>query len=355
MKINKLLLIAVGATLFFSCSQDDEITSVPFPGAYENGFFVLNEGTSFGSVSYVSNDLNTIQQDIYAAVNPADNLGKILQSIFFDGDKAYVISNDSNKITIVNRKTFKVIGKIDTGLQLPRYGVVENGKAYVTNAKTFSYVNPTTGDTDDFVAVINLTTNLVETKIPLDTFGEKIFAKNGKIYVLNSGFGVGKTMQVINPVTNAITKTLTFGNSPNSMFEKNGSLYVLCSDNPFGGTPGLSELAKVNLTTDVIDDTKIFDEILKKAQNLTSYNDKFYFTVDNKVYDDELTTATISSTSLFTSDASYLYGFNINKGKIYVSDAGSFTTNGDAYIYNLEGLKLKKIDTGIAPNGFYFN
>lgn len=68
-------------------------------------------------------------------------------------------------INVVNRYTFKLIAKIDSGLANPRYGVTKDGKAYVTNANTYSYINPTTGDTDDYVAVINLATNKVESKL----------------------------------------------------------------------------------------------------------------------------------------------------------------------------------------------
>jgi YVTN family beta-propeller protein len=345
MKINKLVLIILGTALFFSCSPDDDITSVPLPGAYENGFFVVNEGNATkGTVSFVSNDLNTVQQDIYGTVNSDDGIGGYVQSVFFDGDKAYIISSGSNKITIVNKKTFKLIGKIETGFNNPRYGVVVNGKAYVTNQKNFS------DDTDDYLAVINLSNNTLETPIGLEAIGERIFSKNGKVYVANGSFGSGKTIKIVNTTTNTVEKTLTLDNSPNSMFEKNGFLYVLCSNDTTN-----SKLVKINLSTDAIDTTIEFDVTLKNAQNLSVNNDKFYFNVGKKIYDEELTTTTISTEALFTTTATTLYGFNVNKGKIFIADAKDYSTNGKAYIYDLSGSLLKEIETGVIPNGFYFN
>lgn len=354
MKISNLFLVTlVSLPLFFSCSNDEDVAVAPIPGAYENGFLVLNEGNATtGSVTFVSNDLNTVQQDIYTAVNPGDGIGGYVQSIFFDGDKAFIISG-SNKITVVNRYTFKLIAKIETGLAKPRYGVVLNGKAYVTNANTFApWGAPANdiGNTDDFVAVINLANYTVENTIPLGTFGEKITAVNGKIYVANGAFGDGNTMKVINATTNAITSTLTFGNSPNSIFEKNGSLYVLCSN--FSAN---SELVKIDATTDVISNTIVFDATLGNAQNLSFDSNKYYFSIDSKIYDEDLTATTISTTPLFTSTAAYLYGMTAKNSKIFVADSPNFTENGKAFIYSSTGTLQKEVAVGLGPNGFYFN
>jgi hypothetical protein len=352
MKFSKMFLVSLMSfPLFFSCSNDDDVPVAPVPGAFENGFFVLNEGNATtGSVTFVSNDLNTVKQDVYVTVNPSDNIGGYAQSIFFDGDKAFIISNGSNKITVVNRYTFKLIAKITTGLSIPRYGVVVNGKAYVTNANTFSYSNPTTGDTDDFVAVINLSNYTVENTIPLGTFGEKITAVNGKIYVANGAFGDGNSMKIISPSTNTVVKTLTFGNSPNSMFEKNGSLYVLCSSYAAN-----SELAKIDLTTDTVSSTIVMDSALGNAQNLSFDNNKFFFSIDSKIYDEDITATTIATTPLFTSSAVYLYGMIAKNSRIYVADSPTFTADGKAFIYSSIGTLQKEVAVGLGPNGFYFN
>lgn len=362
MKISRILLLAfVFIPLFLSCTNDEDVPVAPIPGAYENGFFVLNEGNATaGSITFVSNDLSKVQQDIYSAVNPSvnpiDGLGGYVQSIFFNGDLAYIISNGSNKITIVNRYTFKLVGKIESGLTIPRFGVVVNGKAYVTNLNTYApYLAPANhpGNSDDFVAVINLTSNTVETTIPLGTFGEKIAAINGKIYIANGAFGEGNTMQILNPATNTVSSTLTFGASPNSMFEKNGSLYVLCSNSIAN-----SELAKINTSTNLITSTITFDASLQNAQNLNYDNNKFYFSVGNKVYDEDLATTTVSATELLTAviPANILYGMSVNKGRIFVTDLVDYASNAKINIFTAStGGFQKTIDVGLIPNGFYFN
>jgi hypothetical protein len=351
MKINKLVVTIIAAALFFSCSKDDEITPVPFPGAYENGFFVVNEGNSTkGTVFFVSNDLNTVQQDIYGVVNSADGLGGYVQSIFFNGDNAYVISNESKKITIVNRKTFKLVSKIETGLAIPRYAVVVNGKAYVTNANTYSYTNPTTGDTDDFVAVINLTTNLVETTIPLKATADKILYDNGKLYITEPSSNT--KVLVINTTTNALETPIDIGDSANSMEIKDGFLYV--ARNPSGV---VSELVKVKLADKTV--TRL-PFLLQNVRNLDIYENKIYYTAGKSAYVMNIDATATSDTpimSYLSSSSIYgeMYGFAIYKNKIFIGDSPAFDVNGKIYVYSLTGTLQKEIPVGLGPNGFYFN
>src|SRR5699024_4008906 len=144
MKTIKLFaFLFVSILLFSSCSDDndfpvddpDQPTQPENPqGAYANGFFVTNEGhfPDAGSITFVSHDLSTTQQNVYATVNDGGTVGSVVQSMFFDDKgRAYIIANNSNMITVVDRYTFEKVGTITEGLNLPRYGVVENGKAYV--------------------------------------------------------------------------------------------------------------------------------------------------------------------------------------------------------------------------------
>src|SRR5699024_11982313 len=69
--------------------------------------------TLFRSISFVSNDFQTVEQHIYEAVNGGD-LGSVTQSMFFDDQgRAYIISNGSNFVTVVDRYTFEKIDRIE--------------------------------------------------------------------------------------------------------------------------------------------------------------------------------------------------------------------------------------------------
>ncbi len=245
------------SVLFVSCSKDDDaIPEVPL-GVYDNGVLIVNEGNaSSGSISYVSNDLTIVENDIFSAINPNQGIGGYVQSVFFDGDRAFIISNGSQKITVVNRYTFEFIGTIETGFNIPRYGVVENGKAYVTNLADFSDL------TDDFISVINLNTLLVESTIAINAIAERIEKANGKLFVANGSYGEGSTVTVINTASGSIEGTIDVGISPNSLKADNGFIYVLC-----GNYSDNSKLVKINSTTNQ-KVSEILMEGLVSAQNL---------------------------------------------------------------------------------------
>lgn len=353
MKITKLFVVAL-ASIFLttSCSNDYESPVQATLGAYENGLFILNEGSSGqGSVSFLSNDLNSFTQNAFTTANPGELMGKFAQSIFFNGDFAYIISNGSNKISIVNRYTMKLVSKIETGLVIPRYGVVFNGKAYVTNANTYSFANPTTGNTDDFLSVINLTTNTIEAKVQLNATADKIVVNNGKLYI-SEQYNNDKLL-VFNTVNNVLETPINIGSDANSMEVNNGFLYVLRS--PYG-LP--SKLVKINLATSLFT-TLDFPAAQVDAKNLDIEQSKIYYTIGASVYAMNLTDNAVPSASVFsyTSTSAYgkMYGFAVKGDRVYIGDGGDFTANSKAYVYSLTGVLQKELTVGVAPNGFYFN
>ena len=353
MKISKLFVVALlSIFLTTSCSSDNEPDVKPSLGVYESGIFILNEGSSGqGSVSFLSNDLLSFTQNAYTTANAGDLMGKFAQSIFFNGDLAYIISGGSNKISIVNRYTMKLVSKIETGLVIPRYGVVFNGKAYVTNANTYSFANPATGNTDDFLSVINLTSNTIEAKIQLNATADKIVVNNGKIYITEQ-YSNDKVL-VFNPTNNALETPINIGSDANSMEVNNGFLYVLRS--PYGLT---SKLVKVNLATNIFT-TLDFPAAQVDAKNLDIEQSKIYYTSGTSVYAMNLTDNAAPEASVFSYASSSLYGkmygFAVKGNRVYIGDGGDFTANSKAFVYSLTGVLQKEITVGVAPNGFYFN
>lgn len=347
MKFSKLFLIALSVSLFVSCSNDDDESNEP-KGIYDNGFFILNEGSkSKGTISFSNDDFTTFTKDVYAQANSNDLPGGYLQNIFFDGDRAYVISGGSNVINVVNRYTFKLIAKIETGLANPRYGVVKDGKAYVTNANTYSYENAATGDTDDYVAVINLATNTVESKIDLNATANRLVLKDGKLYITDT---YNDKLLVVDVATKKLDAPVQIGFNGDCIEEENGVLYIL--RNPYGDK---SEIVKVKLS-DKTTSKITFPEALERAGYLDIYNDKVYYTVSNAVYAINTSATTASTTAILTATSvANLYGFAVNNDRIYISDSGNYTSDSKAYIYNLSGTLEKELTVGVGPNGFYFN
>src|SRR5699024_4871730 len=153
--------------------------------------------TLFRSISFVSNDFQTVEQHIYEAVNGGD-LGSVTQSMFFDDQgRAYIISNGSNFVTVVDRYTFEKIDRIEGDFNMPRYGAVANGKAFVTNAGA------------DYISVIDLETLKVESTIDIGNISEYIYkSDDGKLYIQNAAYGTGNHITVLDPLAGAVEATI---------------------------------------------------------------------------------------------------------------------------------------------------
>lgn len=349
MKLTRLFLALCSVALMVSCTEDEAVLP---KGSYEKGVFVLSEGTDKGSVSFLNSDLTNFTQNVYDTENPSDkDFGFYVQSIFFNGDNAYIISGGTNKITVVNRYTFKLITKIETGLVNPRYGVVKGNKAYVTNANTYSYISGPIGNTDDYVAVINLDSNTYESKINLNATGNRILLYNDKLYITEPYDS--SNLLVVNTLNNALEAPVAIGSNANVMEIESGVLYTLRS--PYGDR---SEVVKVKLSDNSV--SKIsFATALDGASFMDIYKNKIYYTVDNAVYAIDLSATTASTTPLFsytkTDAKSQTYGFAVENDRVHFAEVVDYKTNGKAFIFNLTGTLLKEATVGIGPNGFYFN
>ncbi|WBL20944.1 YncE family protein [Zunongwangia sp. HRR-M8] len=369
--MKKILVFgAIAGSLFFSsCSSDDDFIvgsgndneepveepeepveepeepveepEEPETLPYEDGVIVLNEGNmAAGSVSFLNEDLSTVENNIFKTVNPDLELGGYLQSIFFDGDLAYIISNASNIITVVNRETFEYKGVVDSGLNVPYYGAVYNGKAYVSNLADFN-----TGE-DDFIAVIDLETLEVEETIVAGTYLDGIEEENGLIYVQGSSFGNGNSIHVFDPATNSISNTFTTNAGLNSFEIEDDHLYALSK----------TELQVFDLNTNEEIRTIDFPEEITSAQNLVIEDDTIYFTAVGAVYSMAKDAIDLPETSLFSLDGvTTLYAFDVEDDMIWTGDAKDYVSGGAVRVYSLSGDMMHEFNVGLIPNSFYFN
>ena len=345
MKISKLLSALFAATLLFttSCRTDDPIDEPQPKGAYENGIFLSNEG-NFGSptatVSFISNDLS-IENKIYSANNGGAVLGDVLQNIGVNGDNAYLILNNSNKIEIVNRYTFKKVATVSDQVSQPRYIAFAGNNFYVTNSSGSS----------KFVNVYNSTTNALVKKIDLTSSGERIVEASGKIFVQNASFGSGKKITIINPTSNTVEKEVTV---PNGNIKKTistgGNVYTIASTSTDSYIYKLSPTGAISSTITLTG--------IANGNNLEIDGTKFFFSSGAKVYSMDLSSTVIPTTPVLTlTDNSWsaLYGFSVIDGKIYISNANGFTADSTVEIYSTAGTLLKTVTAGRGTNGFYKN
>ncbi|QTY27832.1 YncE family protein [Flavobacterium sp. CS20] len=344
MKTKTTIFIFLTSLIFLSCSSDDDVSNISEPSAkFDEGVFVLNEGGE-GDVTYISNDFSRIEQNIFSSINPDETLGQFAQSIFFDdNNRAYIISNGSNLITVVDRFSFEKLGEITTGLDVPRYGLVKDGKAYVTNQASFN------ASDDDFVAIIDINALEVENIINIGETVEFIKTDGQLIYVQNAAYGFGNKISVINPNNNSVTSQIETNIGLQNIVVYGNFLYALHE----------SGIDQIDLNTLDISSTKTLDNELYGAKNLRIFNDNIYYTYENSVYKTQLSSSTLNNEPLLSYNSSSefgtMYGFEVNDGFIYISDAKDFVSDGFVEIYDVEGNFIFETNVGLAPNGFYFN
>lgn len=324
---------------------------------FENGLLVSHEG-NFGqgnaSVSFISEDLATVENGIFKSVNNVSSMGDTAQSIAFNGDYAYIVLNVSAKIEVVNRYTFVSVATIggteETDFLNPRYMTFANGKGYVTNWGDGS--NPD----DDYIAVINLESNTVASTIAVAEGPERIIAKDNVVYVaMQGGYNQNNIISVIDATTDALTTTIAVGDRPNSLqLDADGALWVISGGNPsWTGAETAGQLDEISTTDNTVVSTLTFATTEHPSMLNVNVSSLYYY-LGAAVYKVE-TSATSLPTVAEISELSF-YGMAVLEGKLYGVDAKDYSSNGSLEVYNLttNTLEVSK-EVSIIPGGIYFN
>ncbi|OQD43575.1 hypothetical protein BUL40_06400 [Croceivirga radicis] len=319
---------------------------------YENGLLLLHEG-NFGQgnarIDFLSNDLQTNQTSIFSEVNGRP-LGDTGQSIAFSGDVAYIVLNNSQKIEVVNRFTFESITTIDSGLLNPRFMAIVGEKGYVTN-----WGDGTNPD-DDYVAVVNLTTNSIESNIAVAEGPEAILANGETVYVAHKGgFGQNNIVSAINTTNSAVVE-ITVDDSPNSMqLTAEGELFVLCGGVPsWAGTESGGSLIVIETADNTVARTLEFAETEHPGSLEVDADGELYYMVAGNLF-----TLNVDATDLPTNPiltGKFWYGIDIIGTTLYGSDAKDYVSNGAVEVYDLIDISLiSTLDVGVIPAAVYEN
>ncbi|WP_426479607.1 DUF5074 domain-containing protein [Chryseobacterium sp. CBSDS_008] len=350
MKITKLLTVLFAVVLLFnmsSCTSDSAEFDVS-PITYQNGYFISNEG-NFNSqgakVTFLTRDLSLKQDDVYGYNNNKEILGDVLQTIGLNGNKAYLVINNSNKIVVVDRYTFKKLAVITDQIDNPRGITFANGFIYIANTNFSAHTQSVTkykASDYSFVSKINMT-----------EVSDKTVEAGGNVFVQNASSGFGNKITYINTSNDAKTEiTVPNGQIGNTVSYKS-NVYTISS------TATDSYIYKITSTgamTPVVTLTGI-----PNATNLQIDNDKIYFSSANKVYTTSLATPTVPTAPLLTAanGGPYftLYGFNVIDGRIFASDVKEFTAESEMVIYSATtGSKIGSVKTGgLGASGTFLN
>lgn len=350
--IKFLSLFLATSLLFTACSSDDDAGTDPtLPEHTEDSVLIINEG-NFGQnnseITYYHT--NGVKQNYFSTINPGKILGQVAQSLHI-ADKTgliYIVVNGSNKIEVVNKKTFKSTTTISDQLYNPRYITSDDNFLYVTNWGDGFKTD------DDYISVYNLNTLSFVKKINVDEGPEKIIYSKNELYVAHKGgYGVGNSVSIINLSNNQTTR-IPVGDVPTDLIKEDNYLFILASGNLYGNPVTAGKLTRYDLTKRQVDYSLNFPSD-KNPSHMAEDNDQLYYTIHNEVYQMKITDTQLPQRSIFTSQAENTYGLAVKDGTIFIADALKNNSNGKVFMYSQSGALKHTIETGISPNGIYFN
>jgi DNA-binding beta-propeller fold protein YncE len=343
-----LLALSIG---WVSCTTDEDPIA-ELPGDYDGGVFVLNEG-NFGkanaSLGFYNSDSTTFRDFIYSDANGLESAGDVLQSAVIMDNEIFMVLNGSGKVIVADLKNKMKLNYEITDLEQPRYMIIKEKIAYVTN--WVSYFG------NGYVAVVDLDTRETTKKIAMGNQPERLLVVGDNLFVSNKG---ANAVYVVSLQTEKITDTLAIGASPAGMaLDADGDLWVLCSGGYDENYSPANNAALVEINTESLNIKKQIALGINTSDELAAAPaaDKLYYYSGNKVYAVAISATLAPSAALITqSNVSGFYGMGVSpEGMIYTTDAKDFAQSGEVFRYKADGTFINKFTAGLIPNGFVFN
>ncbi|UOQ65704.1 YncE family protein [Hymenobacter volaticus] len=350
----RVLLGTTAALGLFACDPDSDPDPTQ-PIAATKTVFVVNEGNFMKSNAEISSFSKTtalVSKSLFSAINNRP-LGDVAQSMAAQDSTGYIVVNNSNKLEVVNLRTFRSLATI-SNLKLPRYfAAASANKGYVTETVSYSGV-------PGQVSIVDLKTNTVTKSISVGKQPETLLVVGNRLYVANGG---ENTVTVINTTTDVVEGTITVGDSPNSLvLDRNNKLWVLNGgkvvydasynvDYTKTTKGSLSSITPGQLTAT----TRELATNLSQPGRLTTNGpkDKLYYTFQSGVYTLGINDAKLPTTPIIKRS---LYGLGIDPqdNTIYGGVSNSFSGAGQVVRYQSTGARIDSFNVSVGPNSFLF-
>lgn len=350
-KIKILMLLAFTATVFVSCNNDDVIPEPSEPAVS----YIINYGDYTGSKSTITTfnkETGSFETDHYKNINGVSMVSNVQHAFGFN-NRIYFMGNSADQVFWVDAETFE---QTENGISYdvikPRFGVANGNHLYVSCWGGDIWADETTS----YIAKINITTKVVEKKIPLAGGPEgMIIAKNKLFAALNYKDSVA----VVELNSDAISYIQTPAVTSYFAKDRNDNLYVslVSTYSDFSDKTGIGY---INTTSNKLEATYDLEGVSTSYVNiLATNNDLTKLYVMSSAYDENwnLTgaVATFNMNSKSFEPNNLIEGIAGLNGIAYYNDnifcftAETVTGNGNAKIYTADGTFVNDFETGIAP------
>lgn len=339
------LLLIVTLTLSGCKKEDDDDNNDPPPPSSSSTVLVSCEGAflaSNASISAYNTEDGTVADNVFESVN-GYSIGDILQSLTVDGQRIFLVVNNSGKVEIINGETYEAEMPI-LGLSSPRHLVkVSDTKAYVTN-NSFGAGND--------ISILDIQNNTVSGNIDLDLDTEGILVNGGFAYACAP---YSNELQVISTQTDQVVSTIDVGLGANHIVQDDqGDIWILRFELDAMFAIIEMEVVHVSPALGAVLGTYTVPQPWNYTNRLVA-NGNDVFVLNGDVFYVNTVNSTLEDEPVIDMDVNtYALGVDPQNGDIYVGEASGFGLGGKVYRFNSDYQPLDTVTVGVGPNGFHF-
>lgn len=302
-----------------------------------HGIFICNEGNfqwANASLGFYNTSTGNMQDDIFKSNNQR-SLGDVLQSICLLQNKVYLVVNNSQKIEVVDSKTFKSTATI-SGFNSPRYMLpISDQKAYVSDLY------------EKAIWIVDLLQQKISGKIAIPSWTEEMVVSGNKAFICGRSSGF---VYVVNTQTDALMDSIAIGyGAQNMLTDKEGKIWVLC----VGQNPIPAQLHCIHPSTGI---EKSFS--LPAGSNPThlvcNTAKTIIYWINTDIYAMAIYANQLPAKALVAAAGRNFYGLGYNpiQNEILASDAKDYVQKSDVFRFDSLGVNLGSFKAGTNTNYF---
>ncbi len=351
----QILAVLTVTVSFFACFNDfDEKGKDHIPIEGDAIYYIINYGNYGGTKSEIST-FNPYSKKItntaYKNANDIELNSNVQSATIFQG-KMYLMSNNGDKIDVLDAKTLKVVSNpIFENITKPRYFVAKDSNtAYIS---CWGEVNDWTKLEHSYIAKLNLKTKTVK-KIPLTAGPEGIIIIKNKLYIALSAINKIAVMDLDTEVFSFIDVPAIAQHFVKTYNSKLYASIVSKYTTPFSkDSLGIVEID--TKTQNIIDKIQVpgisnNGEISLEGNDLYLIAREQYPGTKSEIYKINTETNDISASPVITGNSFTDIAVDRVVGSIFVLKSPSATETGKILSFNiLNNTFQSETETGIYP------
>ncbi len=354
-------IIVAFALLLTSCMRWEYGLMEQF-NATADGVFITNEGNfNYGgaTLSYYDPTIKSVENELFYRAN-AMKLGDVAQSMVVRNGVGWVVVNNSHVVFAIDTETFREVGRI-TDLPSPRYiCFVSDEKAYISqiDSDRIIIVNPKTFTVTGEIVCPMTTEYRTGSTEQMVLLGE---------YLYVACWSYQKRILKIDTRTDEVVDYADIALQPKSIVaDKNGKLWVVSDGGYEGNVLGYESAKLCRLNPDNLEVERLFELGMNSAGDATrsasrlKINDKgdMLYWINGGVWrmaiDAEELPAEPFIKPIVGVNRSLYYALGVapDTEEVYVGDALDYQQRSIIYRYSAEGELLDTFTAGVIAGDF---